>query len=101
MSETPTKKSHSLTAAIIKAADDGNLAAKPATTQEYGSVAYYITHTEEALSEISKASKTLILKTRHRRGKLPCWHQVKLGTIKSLTFLIIFTNIIYLRTINK
>ena len=101
MSEPPTKKIRSLTAEIINAADDVNLAAKPATTQEDGSVAYYTTHTEEALSEISKASKTLLLKTRHRIGKLPQWRQVEPGTITSVIFFIIIMKIEYFRKRKK
>ena len=46
MCEPPTKKSRSLTAAIINAADNGNLAAKITKTQKEGSVDYSTTHVE-------------------------------------------------------
>ena len=47
MSQSPTKKICFLTAAIINAADNGNLAAKITITQEEGSVDYSTTHVEE------------------------------------------------------
>ena len=50
MYEPPTKKSHSLTAAINTLADNGNLVAKTKILEEYESVDYSTTHVEEALS---------------------------------------------------
>ena len=55
MYEPPTKKSCSLAAAIINAADNVNLAAKITITQKEGSLDYSTTHVEEELLETSKA----------------------------------------------
>ena len=55
MYEPPTKKSRSLTAAKINAADNGNLYEKLTITQEEGYVDYSTTHLEEGLSETSKS----------------------------------------------
>ena len=46
MYELPTKKSSSLTAAMINAEDNGNLDSKIAITQEEGSVDYSTEHVE-------------------------------------------------------
>ena len=56
VSEPPTKKLRSLTAAIINATGNANLSAKLTITQEEGSFAYSTIHVEEALSETFKAS---------------------------------------------
>ena len=47
--ELPTKKSRSLTAFIIKVAENGNLAAKRTITNEIGYVDYSTTRVEKAL----------------------------------------------------
>ena len=54
MYEPPTKKSRSLTAAIINAADNRNLDAKITITQEEVSVDYSTIYVEESLSETPK-----------------------------------------------
>ena len=51
MYETPTKKSRSLTAAIINVAYNGNLSAKTTVTQEEGSIDYSTTHVEKEFPE--------------------------------------------------
>ena len=56
MYEPPTKKILSLNAAIINAADNGNLASKIKTNQEEGSADYSTTHVEEEFTEKPKAS---------------------------------------------
>ena len=55
MYEPPTKKSCSLAAAIINAADNVNLAAKITITQKEGYLDYSPRHVEEELLETSKA----------------------------------------------
>ena len=62
MSEPPTNKNCSLTASIIDAEDNRNLAVKITITQEEVSVDYSTTHVEEALSETPKASEILSTK---------------------------------------
>ena len=57
MYEPPTKKIRSLTAAIINASDNGNLAAKITITQEEGYVYYSTKHAEEEYIETPKASE--------------------------------------------
>ena len=69
MSEPLTKKSRSLSAAIINAAYDGKLTAKLTITQEEGYVAYYKTNIEEELSETSKASANLYTKYMPQKRK--------------------------------
>ena len=57
MYEPPTKKSRSLTEAIIDEAYNGYLTEKITITQEEGYVDYSTTHIEESLSETLKSSE--------------------------------------------
>ena len=50
MSEPPTNKRRSLTAAMINVADNGNLVSKLTIEQEEGYISYYKPHAEEESS---------------------------------------------------